>query len=403
MNFEVKVVKVDSVEKHPNADRLTIVRIGGYTCIANLKDDGTWRYQPGDWVVYVPADTVVPEATLMAIGFWNEEKRKGILAGTKGDRVKPMKLRDVFSEGILIPLVKNDPEDKAEFSVRLGDNIMDVCPGVDVADFFGLTKYEPPIPTSMSGEVYNAGGAGAVPVKYDIEAWEKYVDVLRDGEEIVITEKLHGTFTGIAVLPDFVHDEAFEILGRRSVIVYSKGLGGDGLAFKDVEKNVNNLYVRSFNSLKDVHKEFLDMAFSFIRKEAGTDKVMETRGLHLLGETFGQGVQDLHYGQKNPTFRVFDAYLGQYPMGRYANDDELTQIVDRLKIDRVPVLYRGPYSKEVVMSFRDGKDTISNSNVREDVVVRPVMERRDDLLGRVQLKFVSPDYKLRKGNVTENS
>ncbi len=401
MNFEVKVVRVDSVEKHPNADRLTIVRIGGYTCIANLKEDGTWRYNPGDLVVYVPADTVVPEATLKAIGFWDETKGKGILAGSKGDRVKPMKLRDVFSEGILIPvwigpceiegttpsyIVNMTPEGQTVWrnQIKVGD---------DVSDFFGLTKYEPPIPTSMSGEVYNAGGAGAVPVKYDIEAWEKYPNVFRDGEEVVVTEKLHGTFTGIACIPGFDHPEAFESIpddGIRNVVIYSKGLGSDGLAFKDVEANANNLYVRSYRGMTPIQR--INLAALAIKYD----------GIHLLGETFGQGVQDLHYGQKNPVFRIFNVYLGKFPMGRYANDDELDAIIEHIDSIRVPVLYRGPYTKAIVMGFRDGKDTISDSNVREGVVVCPLFERRDDMLGRVQLKFVSPAYKLRKGNVTEN-
>ena len=69
-NFEVKVVKIDSKENHPNADRLTIYKIGGYTCISNKLVDGSDRYNVGDLVVYIPSDSILPEALLKKMEFW---------------------------------------------------------------------------------------------------------------------------------------------------------------------------------------------------------------------------------------------------------------------------------------------------------------------------------------------
>lgn len=40
--------------------------------------------------------------------------------------------------------------------------------------------------------------------------------------------------------------------------------------------------------------------------------------------------------------------------------------------------------------------------MREGIVIRPVLERRHDALGRVQLKSVSDDYLLRKGGTEYN-
>ena len=47
----------------------------------------------------------------------------------------------------------------------------------------------------------------------------------------------------------------------------------------------------------------------------------------------------------------------------------------------------------------DGRETISGkgAHVREGAVVRPRVERRDDRVGRVQLKSVSEKYLLRDG------
>jgi hypothetical protein len=38
------------------------------------------------------------------MGFWNTETNKGMLSGPDGNLVKPMKLRGIFSEGILYPV-----------------------------------------------------------------------------------------------------------------------------------------------------------------------------------------------------------------------------------------------------------------------------------------------------------
>ena len=79
---------------------------------------------------------------------------------------------------------------------------------------------------------------------------------------------------------------------------------------------------------------------------------------------------------------------------------ELQELTDRFS-KLVPQIYVGPYSKEVVEQYTDGTNIEGGFNVREGVVIKPVIERRDDELGRVILKSVSEKYLLRKGNVTE--
>jgi hypothetical protein len=45
----------------------------------------------------------------------------------------------------------------------------------------------------------------------------------------------------------------------------------------------------------------------------------------------------------------------------------------------------------------NGKSTLPGAdNIREGVVTRPVVERRDPKLGRVVLKFIGTDYELSK-------
>ena len=128
---------------------------------------------------------------------------------------------------------------------------------------------------------------------------------------------------------------------------------------------------------------------------------------YILGEIFGKGVQDLHYGLNKPSFRIFDVYVGQPEQGRYLSQNELIDFAndEEVMTPLVPVLYVGDYSKEIVDHYTNGTECVSgdlNTNqIREGIVIKPALERRDEELGRVILKSVSEDYLLRKGNVTE--
>lgn len=106
--FTCPVVRVASVEDHPNADRLSIVRLEGlgYTAISGKLNDGNPRYKAGDLVVYIPSQSVLPTWLLKDMEFWNEETGKGTLAGSDGNRVKPLRLRGIFSEGLILGLFK---------------------------------------------------------------------------------------------------------------------------------------------------------------------------------------------------------------------------------------------------------------------------------------------------------
>ena len=387
--FEVKVVKVDSVEKHPDADRLTIVSIAGYKCISNLKDDGTWRYNAGDLVVYIPESAVLPEWLLKKMGFWKEEENKGTLAGSKGDRVKAIRLRGIFSQGILYPV--NVMIDNSQHTIKTDTSEIFVKDGSDVANDLGITKYEPPVPVHMTGEV---ASAPSVTLKYDIENLQKYTRVFEEGEEVVVTEKLHGTWACLAYVPGLNNPE----LLYGDYFATSKGMSGAGRFFKNNEANANNLYHKQLLSEID----FLEQKIKMVDILGRISSSYESIPVYVLGEIFGAGVQDLTYGASKPVFRVFDIYVGTPTQGRYLNDAELEKIVAGNALTRVPVLYRGPYSMEKMVELRDGNTKFAEvKQIREGIVIKTTIERENKWIGRVQLKFVSPDYLLRKGNATE--
>lgn len=119
----------------------------------------------------------------------------------------------------------------------------------------------------------------------------------------------------------------------------------------------------------------------------------------VFGEIFGDGVQDLTYGHGNGkrSFRVFDILVG----GEYADYWDMRDLLDDVQaetgiaLEAVPLLYRGPFSYELVDKYTRGQTTLPGGHVREGIVIRPVLERYEDKLGRVILKSISEDYLLR--------
>lgn len=383
-SFEVLVRVVDEVIDHPNADRLSIVKVLGYEAITNKHDDGSHRYAKGDLIVYVPEGAVIPHHLLKQYGFWDAAKDKGLLAGTKGDRVKAIRLRQILSQGLVWPIrelgsgpcVIIEPHDDV-----LNSPTLFVEEGQDVAEFFGITKYEPPVPVGMGGEV---ASVYEFAFDFDIENEQNFPGFL-DGMEVEATEKLHGTCSRIAYRHGLDH---FEMFAGGNVGIASKGLGSKGLVFKNNETNINNLYVRTFVDLG------LPEKIEEIGRELNAD-------IDLFGEIFGQGVQDLHYGQSKPVFRAFDIAIN----GKFLPTAEKIAMFERLGVERVPVLYCGPWDRAALVAVRDGKTTLGGANVREGIVVTSIGDQsKVEFMNhrlRPFLKMINPDYLTRKGEATE--
>ena len=339
------------IEPHPNADRLELAAIGGFRCVV-----GKGSFTDGDLAAYIPEGAVCPDWLIAELGL------EGKLAGSKRNRVKAVKLRGALSQGLVYPvrdgMVRGRP----------------VSEGDTVTDLLELVKYEPPIPIAMQGEVRPVHGAT---LRYDIENVKKYPDALQEHEPVVITEKLHGTWCCLGWHPD------------HGPVVTSKGMSDRGMALILNAANQTNLYVRTWRAF--------EASFETARARLAGDG----QAFYVLGEVYGRGVQDLHYGEPNPAFRVFDAYVGEPGRGRYLSPDEIESSLDDL-FPLVPVLYRGPFSAAVMLEQTDGATALGGKHVREGVVVTPATERESAELGRVILKSVSGDYLTRKGGTEFN-
>ncbi len=381
-DFKAPVVEL-TIEEHPNADALELARVGDYTSIVQKG-----QYQTGDLGVYIPEQAILPDWAITQLGL------EGRLAGKAKNRVKAIKLRGVLSQGLIFPVetmtdvvetgVLGEPSKVVPgpiYCIRpyeLGaGHIVEL--GYDCAPWMGITKYEPVIPTHMNGQVFNASG---YTLKYDIENYKMHPDIITENDMVCFTEKLHGTWACFGYHPDV-----------DVPIVTSKGFSSRGLAFKFSDENEHNLYIRTFKLKAERELEMLKSAHP-------------GKPVYMLGEIYGRGIQDLAYdAEAEPQFRLFDVYIGTPGQGIYMDAPSVSMgwwQTDEVGVETVPTLYVGPFSKEVMEEHTTGQTTLDGDCIREGIVIKPLIERRHDDIGRVILKSVSEQYLLRKGGTEFN-
>jgi len=317
--FHVEVVRVGKIERHQNADTLSVTKVREYPVVIRSGD-----FKEGDLAVYVPVDSVVP----------TDDPRWEFLQSHT--RIKAKRLRGIFSMGLLT---------KADAGWEEGQN---------VAELLRIKKYEPPEPTSTGGE------AERCPFKFpkytDIEGFRRWPNVFKDGEEVEITEKIHGT--------------------------------NSRFSFRD-----GRLWCGSHSEIK---RDAPAVWWKAARQYELEKRLSSVPGIAIYGEIYGW-VQDLRYGHSpgKVSLAIFDAFdLAEM---RYFGRDEFAGLAKKLELPTVPVLYRGPFSRDL-LSYAEGKTTLILSpaaHVREGIVIRPIEERFDERIQRVILKHHGEGYLLK--------
>lgn len=345
--FHVRVFRISRVGKHPNADTLSLTQgPSGYPVCFKTGD-----FAPGDLAVHIPVDAVVD--TAREEFSWLAPKATVTADGRALFRVKATKLRGVPSYGFLVPC----PE--------AGVNFSRPPEGADVRLLLGVEKYEPGPCFQQDGIVQ--GNMSSLPQDamvplYDIEGMRRYSHCIDHGDLVSVTEKIHGSN------------------GRWGHIA---GVFLSGSRTKFRTASVWNRMAERYDL-----ERILGAA--------------ENRGLVLYGEVYGKGIQDLTYGTDEPHVAFFDLY--STITGLWFTPDKFKEFCYKHSLPVVPELYRGPYDAVKVSALAEGNSTLpgAHDQVREGVVVKPLVERWDQEIGRVFLKQPGEGYLLRKGPSAEH-
>lgn len=345
----VEVCTIDNIAKHPNADKLDIATIKGWNCIV-----GRNEYKPGDQVVFVPPDAIIPQNII------NEHKLSYLKNGT---RIRAVKLRGVVSQGLIL---------------NVPDGLM-VYDGYNLAERLGITKWEPPV-RQVQGQNKQRTGKNRVNPNFtkftDIENIRHYNTIFEDGEEVVITEKIHGANWRAGYLRrsdrGFINWIKNSIFGSHEFVYGSHNVQ---LTFK----NRGRCFYKDNPYGKVIDKYDLKNAIP--------------EDYTLYGEVYGKGIQDLSYGIEEVDLVIFDVKYKE----NYLDWADFSQFCLAKGLPRVPVLYKGKFSADLIKTHTDGKTRMGKNvdQIREGCVIRPLKESNHYQIGRKVLKSVSEDYLIR--------
>ena len=371
-NSVAYVGKIGSVVEIPNADNIELVLVGGWQAITKKGE-----YQEGDKVVVATTDAVIPQAFSDLMEVTNYLR--------KGQRVRTVKLRGVYSECLLIPFKYLAPK-SLENNVNEGDDMMEIL---------GITKYEPPVKMVTLG--------GGKKVRYhqnpNFHIYHKFPnmknvpDMFTEEDEVVITRKIHGTNSRFGIVRKkklSLWDRVKKFFGNEWVefeYVYGshnveKGSDSQGFYDTDVWREVANKY--------DIRKKLWDHV-----KDTYYPESLE-QGLTIYGEIYGKGIQkNYEYGLEEIKFVGFDVEVD----GVYQPHLEETVHFDCLGLPQVEVLYKGTWSKEEQDKYVFGNFIKGTKVPHEGIVVKSVTGDRHKVA-----KVINPDYLIygEKNNVGDS-
>lgn len=395
-DFEVKVVRIGEITKHPGADTLDIIKVFDYPVVSK-----TGNFKTGDLAVYVPVDAMVP-TDRPEFEFLKED-------GKTLHRLKAKRLRKVFSMGLLVPV----PVLGTDFGSHYPKE------GDEVAAAMGISKYVNPKEARLEQhQQSNEARARARAVSkgpklpvYGLDPLRKYSECLPEGEMVVITEKIHGC-------------NARYVLSKGRLWVGSHKVmrGCSRSRFQEAWDKVKLWAFTLFGKEHRAHtlRDMGDVWWQVAEKFNLKDRLRGQEDFVLYGEIYGQTANGaaIQSGKENGKgfnfsydakdgvgFRAFDVY--DLKAQKFLDFPEFEEFILRLndaapglRINLVPVLQIGTWSKEMETKYRtladEGKTPFANlsGHLGEGVVVKPLRERMDPRCGRVALKFAGARYLL---------
>jgi len=356
------VAKIDEIKEIVGADKIEQALIGGWNCIIQRGE-----YNVGDLVVIATTDAVIPQTLSDDMNVTNYLR--------KGQRVKTVKLRGVYSECLIIPLKFIPYKGKAN----------EYYEGRDMMDMMSIFKYEPPVKqiTLGSGRKIRYSENPNFLVYYKFPNMKNVTGMFTEKDDVQITRKIHGTNARFGIVKK--HKLSFWDKIKKFFRVADKWIDYEYVyGSHNVEKGSDS---QGFYST-DVWREAADKYFikgklwHYVKllspEEIGS-------GVVMYGEVYGKGIQKGYdYGLKDIQFVVFDIMEN----GKYM-DTLNTWLVttDLFRLRHVDVLYTGPWSKEIQDKYVFNNFIDGTKVPHEGVVVKHTSGERSKIA-----KVINPDY-----------
>ena len=360
------VAKINEIKPIPGADNIEQGVIGGWNCIIKKGE-----YKVDDLVVVATTDAVIPVELSDAMNVTNYLR--------KGQRVRTVKLRGVYSECLIIPF------SKLLLPKTFINNVME---GTDMMELLGITKWEPPVTQIQlaSGKKIRYQNNPAFTVYYKFPNAKNVNGMFTEGDIVEITRKLHGTNARYGIVKKLklsFWDKCKKFFGLADKWVdyeyvygshnVEKGSDSQGFYSTDVWRTVADKY-----QIKDKLWHLIKVL------DAGGQDVGS--GIIIYGEIYGPGIQkNYDYKLKELEFAMFDITInGEYQRINIAQSYAASPI---LNFPYVPILYVGFWSQEVQDKYTFNNFIEGTKIPHEGIVIKDSSGVRNKIY-----KCINPDY-----------
>lgn len=197
-NYSATVIRVPAVRKAENSDRLYIIDVMGITAIV----DDSWIAREGELALLFPAEVQLEPGFMKANNLYrdkelNDDQTQAGYIDTNR-RVRAMKLRGNISNGLVMPMSSIWFASTAELS---DGDVFDTIDGYAICQ-----KYVVPVKTTSAQNRADSKIKKAfkrvedkyLPQHFETGHWLREQHHVQPHEEVIITQKLHGTSCRIA-------------------------------------------------------------------------------------------------------------------------------------------------------------------------------------------------------------
>jgi len=356
------VGKVTDIKPIDGADNIELVVVNGWNCISKKGENYVDQL-----VVIATTDAIIPEALSDRIGVTNYLR--------KGGRVRTIKLRGVYSECLIIPISADSKLQKIA--------VVKGMEGKDLMETLGIYKYEPPV-----RQVQLAGGRKIkykdnpnFHIYYKFPNFKNVPNIFTEDDAVEITRKIHGTNARYGIIKKTklsLWDKVKRYFGNEWVeyeFIYGshnveKGSDTQGFYDTDVWRTIADRY-----DIKD--SLWAHVKIWYAPELIGT-------GFIIYGEIYGKGIQkNYEYGLDDIEFVGFDVEINGKYKSFYISDVTFAH----LKLDYVPLLYRGFWSQEVQDAFTFNQFLDNTKVPHEGIVIKEESGDRHKVA-----KVINPDY-----------
>ncbi len=402
----VRIVIIDDILPHPNADKLELAVVGGWQCCVQIGS-----VKKGERAIYCEIDSLLP----IGQPIFASLAEKGDIRTVDGipyARIRTIKLRKELSQGLVIPIP---------------DDITDVA-GTDLTHRYGVLKYEgavPPVEEFKNETWYEKivrwirGG----PIEVIQKPWPYFL--VKSSQERV--QNAHGAYQN-AVLTEQEFECSIKLDGASCTAylrVDEHDLIGSGICSRNNEISLDDIEWPFFKQLRNWiadmlsanRRVFRSYRFKIVRWKVGiiaseneyvqmynkvlcdaVRKAYSEFGLELAiqGELVGPGIQSNAEGLDEQEFFVHGIYVirnhnvpgPSYKMLPY----DARCVAQTLGLKYVPLVSEStplPPTIKECLTLADGPAAFKKGNKREGVVY-------SSLSRNFSFKVISNSYLLKK-------